>query len=599
MEVHVNFRGRKPVPQHVDIGMERENKVTVLCFEGLPEMEGSTAYLHIDLGDNSDVIEIVDGQADVTRTITQFTGSVEAFAEVLGANDRVWHSQIMELFVGRLPLLGEKIEQEYPTAFEQALAQTAADKAAAAKSAADAAATAEGIVTEEAARKDAENKRVKAENARETAEANREQAEAAREKDTAAAVKRTDDLVRSVEAKLENGEFTGAQGPQGPQGETGAKGEPGVQGEKGEKGDTGATGPQGEKGADGADGAPGQDGKDGLDAPQIDDTIVSDATPWSSQHIVDMLCPPLEESGNPVVCYPVANSNLDIVASWEPEQEGEGTPYPAGGGPNLLDISQCKATVGKPYGVTVTIDGDIIKVSGVPSSEVTEEDNYSFAIATCAQTELQGKGYKVTAFAIKGEISNAWGLRTEDESALAISAKLTPDVNTDIQLRLMVSKDTPTAYAPYANIRPIRGRDSVSITRQEDELSMTLTLPATIYGGEVGADGTGQETWRYIESYAGEALPAEWICDRAVYAEGATPPTGSQVAYKLATPVSFTATGGSTIKALPGTNTILTDADALTVKGRADPIRIIQQLQAVSAASAQALADVERAVTDI
>lgn len=57
MEVHVNFRGRKPVPQHVDIGMERENKVTVLCFEGLPKMDGSTGYLHIDLGNNSDVIE--------------------------------------------------------------------------------------------------------------------------------------------------------------------------------------------------------------------------------------------------------------------------------------------------------------------------------------------------------------------------------------------------------------------------------------------------------------------------------------------------------------------------------------------------------------
>ena len=630
MEAHVNFRGRKPVPQHVDIGMERENKVTVLCFEGLPEMEGSTAYLHIDLGDNSDAIEIVDGQADVTRTITQFTGSVEAFVEVLGANDRVWHSQIMELFVGRLPLLGKKIEQEYPTAFEQALAQTAADKAAAAKSAADAAATAAGIVTEEAARKDAESKRVaaetargkaeetraaherlrasaeservKAENARETAEANREQAEEAREQDTAAAVKRADDLVKSVEDKLENGEFTGAQGPQGPTGATGPQGAQGVQGEKGEKGekgDTGATGPQGEKGADGADGAPGQDGKDGLDAPQIDDTTVSDATPWSSQHIVNMLCPPLEASGNPVVCYPVAGSKLGVTASWEPTQEGEGTPYPAGGGPNLLDISQCEATVGKPYGVTVTIDGDIIKVSGVPSSEVTEENVYSFAIASCAQTELRGKGYKVTAFAIKGEISSAWGLRTEDESSLAISAKLTPDVNTDIQLRLMVSKDTPTAYAPYANIRPIHGRNNVSITRQEDELSTMLTLPSTIYGGKVGADGAGQETWGDIESYAGEAVPAGWICDRAVYADGATPPIGAQVAYKLATPIPFTATGGSTIKALPGTNTILTDAGALTVTGRADPIRIIQQLQAASASATQALADVERAVTDI
>lgn len=605
MEVHVSFRGRKPVPQHVDIGMERENKVTILYFEGLPKMDGSTAYLHIDLGDNSDVIEIVDGQADVTRTITQFTGSVEAFVEVLGANDRVWHSQIMELFVGRLPILGEKIKQEYPTAFEQALAQTAADKAAAAKSAADAAATAAGIVTEETARKDAESERVKAEAARETAEGKREKAETEREQETDAAVKRADDLVKSVEAKLENGDFIGAQGPQGPQGpigETGPQGVPGEQGEKGDKGDkgdTGATGPQGVPGADGADGAPGKDGRDGLDAPQIDDTTISDATPWSSQHIVDMLCPPLEESGNPVVCYPVAGSKLGVKASWEPTQEGEGTPYPAGGGPNLLDMAQCMPTVGKPYGVTVTIDGDIIKVSGIPSSEVTEEGQYSFAVASCAQTELRGKGYKVTAFALKGNVSSAWGLRTESEDSLAISAKLTPGVDTDIQFRLMVSKDTPTAYAPYANIRPIKGRDRVSITRQEDELSMMLAIPSTIYGADLKADGIGQKTWGCIESYAGETLPAGWICDRAVYADGVTPPTGAQVAYKLATPVPFTATGGGTIKALSGTNTVLTDADALTVTGRADPIHIIKQLQAASTASAQALADVERAVTDI
>lgn len=175
--------------------------------------------------------------------------------------------------------------------------------------------------------------------------------------------------------------------------------------------------------------------------------------------------------GNPLV---LANSMgrplKECVVSWEPTQEGEGTPYPAGGGPNLLDISQCTATVGKPYGVTVTIDGDIFKVSGMPSSEVTEEGQYSFAVASCAQAELRGKGYKVTPFAVKGNVSSAWGLRTEDESSLAISAKLTPGVNTDIQLRLMVSKNTPTAYAPYANVRPIHGRDSVQVERCGENL---------------------------------------------------------------------------------------------------------------------------------
>ena len=58
-----------------------------------------------------------------------------------------------------------------------------------------------------------------------------------------------------------------------------------------------------------------------------DDSSIGDK-PWSSKHIVNMLCPPLEESGNPVVCYPVAGYPLGVKAKWEPAQEGTGTPSP-------------------------------------------------------------------------------------------------------------------------------------------------------------------------------------------------------------------------------------------------------------------------------
>ena len=95
---------------------------------------------------------------------------------------------------------------------------------------------------------------------------------------------------------------------------------------KGAKGDKGEQGPQGEKGDPGADA-------------KVDDSSIGDK-PWSSKHIIDMLCPPLEESGNPVVCYPVAGYALGVKAKWEPVQEGSGTPYPAGGGKQLLDTKQ-------------------------------------------------------------------------------------------------------------------------------------------------------------------------------------------------------------------------------------------------------------------
>lgn len=485
---------------------------------------------------------------------------------------------------------------------------------------------------------------------------------------------------------------------------------------------------------------------------------MSEDAPWSSKHIIDMLCPPLEESGNPVVCYPVAGYALGVKASWEPMQEGTGTPYPAGGGKQLLDTNKCVPTVGKPYGMTITLDGDVFKVSGVPNEEVTATEFYSFAVCTCSQEELRGKGYKVTAWAIKGKVNSAWGLRTESENSLAIAAELTPGVNNDIQLRLMVSKDTPTAWEPYENIRPIKGRNSVTVERCGANLSKisdistpnktltpvelpteivadieisfdtlnaeienvgtafflnkadgkwkaitvqdfgistagkipngrktavfhgvafktvetviiengyckwsgnvnnfcvsliqnapytpyigqtnTLTLPETMYGGEVDAvTGDAKGTWQVksldgtegwairdtfigvynlllptdngkaicthfdvkrnysgdcviVEKngtvYLGHALSDKYTVDtwRAYLAAQNEAGTPVQICYKLATPTPFTATGAQPIPALAGMNTVLPDADSATVTGRADPIKRITDLEAAVA----------------
>lgn len=565
--------------------------------------------------------------------------------------------------------------------------------------------------------------------------------------DAAAAKRAAEDaekIYRYVKQGLEDGSFVGPAGPQGPRGEAGPAGK---------------------------------------DAPQIDDGAISRDTPWSSRKIIDTLCPALDESGNPVTGYPVAGYPLGCKVRWEPTQAGSGEPYPAGGGPQLLDISRCTATVGKPYGLTITIDGDIIKCSGVPSDEVTSTAQYSFAVASSPQEELRGKGYKVTAWPIKGKVSNAWGLWTADESSLAIAAELSPGVNMDIHLRLMVSKDTPTAYAPYENIRPISGRNAVSVERCGENLmdilkyapngynlsgknilkpnttytfspiksgniafavfltdsiepteskrqmnltgiycnegasvtfttpnetsefpyiwiagakdgihlvwpdvkfmlavattapaaytpyrgdTLALQLPKTVYGGKVDAvTGDGEKEWAYLtldgsetiatyrendntDTYKGFYINLELanvserrisICSHfhngratvdgyypntilvhpegqiyirteipgvidvdtfkvylaAQYAAG----TPVQIAYKLAEPVSFQATGNGPIMPLDGeTNTIMTDADSITVTGRADPIRIIQQLQAAQIVATQQLAETQQEVVD-
>ena len=46
------------------------------------------------------------------------------------------------------------------------------------------------------------------------------------------------------------------------------------------------------------------------------------------------------------------------------------------------------------------------------------------------------------------------------------------------------------------------------------------------------------------------------------------------------------------------TNTIMTDADSVSVTGRADPIRIIQQLQAAQSVATQQLAETQQAMVD-
>lgn len=766
MEATVRFKGWTPSPRAVVVGMERDNKVFTLRLEGLPVYPGGTAYLHIDLGSaGADSIEIVDGLAEIRRNITQYEGEKTAYVEIIAKNDVVWHSDQMLIYVKPLPRVDEKIEQAYPTAFEQALAQTAADKAAAAKSAEDAAATAAGIVTEEAARQDAESKRVaaetargkaeetraeherlrasaedervKAENAREAAEANREQAEEAREQETAdalASVTGAENTVLAneqqrvlsertraaqeqarqsaeqsrveaeqaraqVERRRETAETSRAEAErqresmetsrqtaetarnaaengrakaektretaesQRQQAETARADAESkrVQAEQGrvtaEQGRVKAEAQREEAMAQHAEKIAELESEVAKKA-EIDDTTVSGTEAWSSQHIVDMLCPPLEASGNPVVCYPVAGSKLGVTASWEPMQEGEGTPSPDNirpihgrtavsverCGENLLNIAPFTKLTESGVTYEYVANGGV-RISGTATANV---DSPTFAVGHLPPGKYYGFDMGtgiVASIVVQRNGSNLW------LNAKGIFEIMAGDVikywymianngttlDKTVYPYIVPGTSAPAEYAPYVGS------------------TTTLTLPSTIYSGEVGADGEGEETWKLItldgttdkykflqgSTYWNLPLKSavgigDWYLEKiycshfhrmfggnkggdflyttntlmtkyfpnanalnaylaAQYAAG----TPVQVAYKLATPVPFTATGGGTIKALSGTNTVLTDADTLTVTGRANPIHIIQQLQAASASATQALADVERAVTDI
>lgn len=363
---------------------------------------------------------------------------------------------------------------------------------------------------------------------------------------------------------------------------------------------------------------------------EIDDTAVG-ANAWSSKHIIDMLCPPLEESGNPVVCYPVAGYPLGVTAKWEPVQEGSGTPSPENirpikgrdsvtverCGENLIDSGRV-IEVSAAYGLTAQYVSGKITISGIYHNSSA---NASFSFMSLSYklpptTKFVHLGLKTSGCTLK-EIR--FTDRAYNNLAIDLDG-LTNGEKAEISFYLIayVGTTAPTTYTPYIG------------------QTNTLALPETVYGGEVDAvTGSGRCTWNKVSLDGTES----WIepSSNAYYAAfGYIPSDGSehgvashypygvraknlfanqngaivlygmndslsinewksflaaqyaagtpvQVCYKLAEPVPFTATGAQPMPALAGVNTVLTDADSATVTGRADPIKRIEDLEAAVA----------------
>lgn len=408
----------------------------------------------------------------------------------------------------------------------------------------------------------------------------------------------------------------------------------------------------------------GQAGKDGT---QIDDATVGlDA--WSSKHIIDTLCPPISETGNPVVFYPVVGSKLGVKASWEPTQEGSGDPSPDNARPikgrDIVTVTRCGGNVieflstnDSSSGIKIAVDAEKnITLNG------TVVGKGNITIGMCRLHWVAGKNYTMYVKKVGGNaslgsgdgITFAYSLFTTDynhyfrgdTNRTNLDAYIARDValvetelifmlqcwrdgtvfnNFKFQIEVVEGTSVPTTYAPYT------GQTS------------TLTLPRTIYGGTVDAvSSESSRTWRtitltgeerahiysiffYLDLSADSSFVIEKPADgktgksshypyavytnncigftadgesltyasngkyplsdeglqqwksylAAQYAAG----TPVQIAYKLATPTPFTATGAQPIPALSGVNTALTDADSVTVTGRADPIKRIIDLE--------------------
>ena len=304
----------------------------------------------------------------------------------------------------------------------------------------------------------------------------------------------------------------------------------------------------------------------------IDDTVIAEGKAWSSKNTVDKLLPMQTVTGNPVVIEALEGYPLELSASWEPKQEGSGTPSPDNirpiTGTKLVTLRESNANLLNPDDIdTSSIEAYGLTIEPIGESTIRIKGTYnvsgarSFAIVYLNNYLLSGRGLKITSTVKNGKYLShtLYGLRTQQEKAIALQTDAkdwVPGTAVDMTIKIGVyaPEAVPEEYQPYA------GKQSL------------LTLPRTIYGGIIDTiTGQGQETWGHIDSYAGETLPGKWISDRDEYAAGATPTIGAQVAYKLATPVPFTATGGQTVLALAGTNAIITDADTLTITAPTPP----------------------------
>lgn len=375
---------------------------------------------------------------------------------------------------------------------------------------------------------------------------------------------------------------------------------------------------------------------------EIDDTTVGPDA-WSSRHIVDVLCPPLKETGNPVVCYPVSGYPLGCKVSWEPTQDGSGDPTPDNVRPikgrdsvtvercgeNLLNIAPFTKLTNKGITYEYVPDGGI-HASG---TALTSVDSPTFpvwllppgkyfglelgpGISASIVVQRSGKNLWLNA---KGAFKILAGDVTKYWYAI-VSAGATVDKT--VYPYIVPGTAAPTTYTPYTG------------------QTATLTLPRTIYGGTVDTvTGEGQETWETVTLDGTEpwtqntsvsnpyfiapilhlgvftlgslmgictafplvdinastnnngfngwntALYIRWASLSTVdalksyLATQYAAGTPVQVCYKLKTPTSFTATGAQPIPALSGVNTVLTDADSATVTGRADPIKRITDLE--------------------
>ena len=260
----------------------------------------------------------------------------------------------------------------------------------------------------------------------------------------------------------------------------------------------------------------GQPGKDGV---QINDEAVNTTETWSSKKLLDTLCPPFSVSGNPVICHPVEGYPLSAVVTLKPKQAGTGDPSPE----NVRPISGYDS-------VTVTQSKDEAQVKQIT--------------LTLPETIYGG-----TVDAVTGVGSKEWKLVT-----------ITGNEQSHIFDQYFYLDGFNVGQGITEGVCSHYLYELYSLGK----IGINANGTSIIYApnGDFTVDQTGLESWKsYLASQASSGTPV-------------------QVAYTLATPEPFQATGNQALPAVAGLNTVYTDGDSLDVSGRQDLLYTLQNMQA-------------------
>ena len=166
----------------------------------------------------------------------------------------------------------------------------------------------------------------------------------------------------------------------------------------------------------------------------------------------------------------LAKPAVSLIAHIEPEQDlhGYDAPWPAGGGVNLLDLSNVNGNTVYGFITTINRETGLVTISGTYSNS---SPNASFAF-------LLGLPYientNVFAFEMNTALSEhllytSKPIRWANTNGnLAIDLKnLTQDTAYTFTLKPLICKNnvTPIAWTPYSNICPITGHTETNVTR--------------------------------------------------------------------------------------------------------------------------------------